>query len=188
MLPRYAILALLCDRELHGYAIKAAFDERVGPFWTLNFGQIYQGLKQLKGRGLIIARFDSGNGHIGRWVYSITRKGRTALATWLKRAPRQPEPLRDEMFVRLLALNQATMSGDLRLQFVRQARLYRERIDQLTASEKPDEDMLRTLVRNAERFRAEAHLRWLESCETVLATAHESPGPSMNELDSAQAI
>jgi DNA-binding PadR family transcriptional regulator len=175
MLPRYAILALLCDRELHGYAIKAAFEERVGPFWSLNFGQIYQGLKQLKGRGLITARFDSGSGHIGRWVYSITRKGRSALTTWLKRAPRQPEPLRDEMFVRLLALNQAVASEDMRHQLTRQARLYRERIHELTASERPDEDTLRTLVRDAEVLRAEAHLRWLERCEAVLRPAQESP-------------
>ena len=49
MLLRYALLALLRDRELHGYAVKAAFEKRVGPFWVLNFGQIYQGLKHLRG-------------------------------------------------------------------------------------------------------------------------------------------
>lgn len=171
MLPRYAILALLCDRELHGYAIKAAFEERVGPFWTLNFGQIYQGLKQLKGRGLITARFDQGNGHIGRWVYSITPRGRSALTTWLKRAPRSPEPLRDEMFVRLLALNQTTASDDLRGQLTKQAQVYRDRINDLVADDAGGEDTLRSLVRDAEVFRAEAHLRWLERCEAVLATA-----------------
>ncbi len=170
MLLRYALLALLGDQELHGYAIKAAFEKRVGPFWVLNFGQIYQGLKHLKGRGLIAARFDPGNGHLGRWVYTITPKGRNALSTWLKRSPRPPQPIRDEMFVRLLALNQ-TPNGEVHNQVARQQRVYREHLVQLTSSARRDEDVLRVLVRDAEVFHAEAHLRWLEHCGTVLGSS-----------------
>jgi len=48
MLLRYAILGLLEGQELHGYRIKSAFEERVGPSWPLNFGQIYQTLKDLR--------------------------------------------------------------------------------------------------------------------------------------------
>src|ERR1700704_70364 len=103
MLLRYALLALLSDRELHGYAVKSAFARRMGPFWVLNFGQIYQGLKHLKGRGLVSARFDGGSGHLGRWIYAISPKGRNALTTWLRRSPRAPERIRNEIFIRLLA-------------------------------------------------------------------------------------
>jgi DNA-binding PadR family transcriptional regulator len=82
MLLRYALLALLRDRELHGYAVKAAFEKRVGPFWVLNFGQIYQGLKHLRGEvslplGSIPERAP------GTLVYTVTPKGRNALSTWL---------------------------------------------------------------------------------------------------------
>lgn len=173
MLLRYALLALLADRELHGYVIKAVFEKRVGPFWVLNFGQIYQGLKHLKGRGLIAARFDPGNGHMGRWVYTVTPKGRSALCTWLKRSPRRPQPIRDEMFIRLLALNHP--GEEVLPQIARQERIYREHIVQLTSSTRRDEDVLRTLVRAAEVFHAEAHLRWLEHCGAVLGSSPVSP-------------
>src|SRR5437868_2604522 len=102
MLLRYALLAILGRHELHGYALKAAFEERVGPFWVVNFGQIYQSLKQLKQRGLITSRFDQGTGHLGRSVYAMTPKGRNALATWLSRSPGPPRFPRNEIFMRFL--------------------------------------------------------------------------------------
>jgi DNA-binding PadR family transcriptional regulator len=206
MLLRYVILALLCDRELHGYAIKAAFEKRVGPLWVLNFGQIYQGLKHLKGQGLITARFDPGNGHLGRWVYTITAKGRRALSTWLKRSPRRPQPLRDEMFIRILALDNAA-NEDLFTQLAKQERVYREHIaeltssaqrdeDTLTASAQRDEDVLRALVRAAEVFHAEAQIKWLKHCGAVLGSlqgrgagrdARPSPQDSRREQTSPSA-
>jgi len=173
MLLRYALLALLGDRELHGYAIKAAFEKRVGPFWVLNFGQIYQGLKHLKGRGLIAARFDPGNGHLGRWVYTITPKGRRALSTWLKRSPRSPQPIRDEIFIRLLALNR-NLPEEALAQVANQEHVYREHIAQLASSARRDENVLRALVREAEVFHAEAQLRWLEHCGAVLGGSQGS--------------
>ena len=104
MLVRYVILGLLTRQELHGYRIKSAFQEEVGHSWPLSFGQIYQALKDLKRRALVEARFDQGGGHIGRWIYRITPKGRRILQVWLTRTPRAPQPLRDEIFIRLLAV------------------------------------------------------------------------------------
>ena len=99
MLLRYAILGLLDGQELHGYRIKSVFEDRIGPAWSLNFGQIYQTLKELRRRGLVEGRFDQGDGHIGRWVYTVTPKGRRSLDTWLKRSPKAPQPIRDEIFM-----------------------------------------------------------------------------------------
>ena len=53
MLVRYAVLSLLQRQELHGYGLKSLFEELVGPSWSLNFGQIYQVLKELKRHGQI---------------------------------------------------------------------------------------------------------------------------------------
>src|SRR5262249_19175190 len=153
---RYALLALLGDRELHGYAIKAAFEKRVGPFWVLNFGQIYLGLKQLKGRGLIVARFDQGSGHVGRWIYSTTPKGQRALSTWLGRRPRRPQPNRDEIFIRLLAATGNQQGHDALVQVANQERVYRQHLAEITAAGNECEDVLTRLVRDAEIFHAEA--------------------------------
>jgi DNA-binding PadR family transcriptional regulator len=169
MLLRYAILGLLDGQELHGYRIKAAFEERVGPLWPLNFGQIYQTLKELRRRGLVDGRFDRGNGHVGRWVYTITAKGRRALDTWLARAPRPPQPARDEMLIRLLVLDRKTTESRLG-QLARQARLYHDWIATLAAqraayeAEADGTGALRMLATDAAILQAEAHLGWLAQC------------------------
>jgi DNA-binding PadR family transcriptional regulator len=177
MLLRYAILGLLDGRELHGYRIKSAFEEQIGSFWSLNFGQIYQTLKDLRRRGMIEGRFDRGTGHVGRWVYTITAKGRRALETWLGRSPRQPQPIRDEIFIRLLVLGNKELAPRLR-QVATQADVYREYVSSLKRQsggddpEIADEHLLRTLAADAARFQAEAHLRWLDHCAILLERSH----------------
>jgi len=186
MLLRYAILGLLDGQELHGYRIKAAFEERLGPLWPLNFGQIYQTLKDLRRRGLVEGRFDRGTGHVGRWVYTITAKGRRALATWLGRNPRRPQPARDEMLIRLLVLDGKPLEDggaaeQRRAQLAAQAHLYREWIALLTAqrdayeAEPGGDGLLRALATDAAIFQAEAHLGWLAHCGARLAAATSAP-------------
>ena len=173
MLLRYAILGLLDGQELHGYRIKTVFEDRIGPAWSLNFGQIYQTLKELRRRGLVEGRFDQGDGHIGRWVYTVTPKGRRALDTWLKRSPKQPQPIRDEIFIRLLVLDRKDLQSSLD-QVSRQEHVYREHLTHLTAYRrtcepiKTEERMLNSLAADAALFHAEAHLRWLEHCRSQL--------------------
>lgn len=167
MVLRYAILGLLDGQELHGYRIKSEFEERVGSFWSPNYGQIYQTLKDLRAGELVEARFDRRTGHVGRWVYTITAKGRRALETWLRRAPRRPQPVRDEIFIRLLVLdgkdNQARLA-----QLESQEQVYRDYINQLTAELRlhagettSGDRMLKALAIEAAIFHGEAHLRWL---------------------------
>jgi len=180
MLLRYAILGLLEGQELHGYRIKTAFEERVGPLWPLNFGQIYQTLKDLRRRGLVDGRFDRGTGHVGRWVYTITAKGRRALDTWLARAPRRPQTARDEMLIRLLVLDGKTAESRLS-QLARQARVYHEWIATLAAQRKAyetagrDDGALRLLATEAAILQAEAHLGWLARCTKHLDRVPASP-------------
>lgn len=185
MLLRYAILGLLDGQDLHGYRIKSVFEERIGPFWSLNFGQIYQTLKDLKRGGLVEGRFDQGDGHIGRWVYSVTPKGRRALDTWLKRSPRSPQPIRDEIFIRLLVLDRKELAPSL-AQLANQEHVYREYLTRLTAHRRSleplvtEERLLNSLAADAALFHAEAHLKWLEHCAAVLKAW--SPALSGGEL------
>jgi len=178
MFLRYAILGLLDGRELHGYRIKSAFEEQVGPLWPLNFGQIYQTLKDLRRRGLIEGRFDRGTGHIGRWVYTSTAKGRRALETWLARSPRPAEPRRHEMLIRLLALDGKDAASRV-AQIARQQQVYRDHLAHLGAQRKLIDDVdtgapLRALTVDAAIMDAEAHLRWLTHC-LHLAEARVGP-------------
>jgi DNA-binding PadR family transcriptional regulator len=171
MVLRYAILALLDGQELHGYRIKSAFEEQIGPLWPLNFGQIYQTLKDLRRGGLIEGRFDRGTGHVGRWMYTITAKGRRALDTWLGRTPRHPQPARDEILIRLLGRKDLASRLD---QLKRQEEVYRQYSTNLTAQrgtygdDVHEHGILKTLAADAAIFEAEARLRWIAHCAKVL--------------------
>jgi DNA-binding PadR family transcriptional regulator len=164
MLLRYAILGLLDGQELHGYRIKSVFEEQVGSSWPLNFGQIYQTLKDLRRRGLIEGRFDRGTGHVGRWMYTITAKGR---------APRRPQSIRDEILIRLLVLDRKEV--DTRLgQLASQEQVYRDYVGQLAAERKVHQaganggGLLKALAADAAIYQAEAHLRWLAHSTKLL--------------------
>ncbi len=167
---RYAIMGLLDGREMHGYALKAAFEARLGPVWSVNFGQIYQLLKDLKRRGLVEARFEPSGGHIGRWTYTLTSRGRRALDTWLRRSPRPPQPSRDEIFIRLLALESRPAAPALE-QLAREEDVCRERLARLTRENgrSPDDPSeLRILAAEAAVAQLRAHLEWLAHCTRVL--------------------
>src|SRR5207244_6718412 len=100
---RYALLALLSEGEAHGYQLLKLFNQRLGPFWHPNIGQVYQLLHELERRGLV-ARRDQRVGPRLRRIFRLTTRGERALRTWLTRRPAWPPPLRDEIFIRLLAV------------------------------------------------------------------------------------
>src|SRR5438132_3395658 len=100
---RYALLALLAEGEAHGYQLLKLFNQRLGPFWHPNIGQVYQLLHELERRGLV-ARRDQRVGPRLRRIFRLTTRGERALRTWLTRRPAWPPPLRDEIFIRLLAV------------------------------------------------------------------------------------
>ena len=164
---RYAILGLLDGREMHGYALKAAFEARLGPVWSVNFGQIYQLLKDLRQRGFVEGRFDSGNRHVGRWTYTLTNRGRRALDTWLRRAPRPPQPTRDEIFIRLLATERRSAEVAL-AQIAREEEVVREHLARLISEQGAGEGDLRSFAMEAAVAQARAHLEWLAHCARIL--------------------
>ncbi len=171
MLLRYAILSLLDGEEMHGYRIKSAFERRLGSLWSANFGQIYATLKNLRRSGLITGRLEASTGHLSRWTYTITAKGRRALATWLNRVPRRPEFVRDEIFIRLLG---TIRKPDASLaQLVSQERVYGAYLAELderrrSLAQQPCIEPLEQFVLDAMVLQVETRLRWLEQCGALL--------------------
>jgi DNA-binding PadR family transcriptional regulator len=68
---RNAVLALLAEEPLHGYAIIGLLAERSGGLWRPSPGSVYPVLTQLEGEGLVSADESS-----GRKVFSLTDAGR----------------------------------------------------------------------------------------------------------------
>lgn len=165
---RYALLALLADGEAHGYELLKRFGRRLGPFWHPNIGQVYQLLHDLERRGLV-ARRDDPRAARPRRIFRLTGRGQRALATWLARRPGWPPPLRHELLIRLLAAERAGTDAVLD-QLARQEAEYRRYLT-LAQEEaaRPGLGLTKRLADEAALALAEAHLRWLARCRTVLA-------------------
>ena len=108
---KYAVLGLIAEEPRHGYAVRAAFEERLGDFWQLNYGQVYQVLATLEAQGFIASHDEQIARRPTRRVYSITARGRGVLQRWLEH-PRlaSAKPFRDDFYARLLFINTAQRS------------------------------------------------------------------------------
>jgi DNA-binding PadR family transcriptional regulator len=147
MSVKHASLGILSERERHGYELKAAFDERVGEFWSLNYGQIYTTLDRLEREGLV---------------------------EWLGRPITRTRALRDELFIKLLFVGRGGVESVLDL-IQRQKETCLGRMKRLTQRkfelsklERRDDLLVTELLVDAALFHAEADVRWLGHAEQKL--------------------
>lgn len=174
MSVKYALLGILSERDRHGYDLKDAFEERVGEFWSLNYGQIYQTLDRLERDGLVEWRGERQEKRPDRKVYRITSKGRRELEEWLTRPVTRPRALRDELFIKMLLLGPDKRRAITDL-IERQKQIYLGHMRRLTErkfelSQRPDraELLVTELLMDAALFHAEADVRWLTHCAQKL--------------------
>ena len=165
---RYALLALLAEGESHGYRLVKELAARLGPCWHPNVGQIYQLLHELERRGWIVHRMEAGGARVRR-LFRLTARGDRSLRTWLGRRPGWPAPMRDEIFVRVLAAERLGAPA-VRAQVDRHEEEYRRYLALLEeqAAGAPG-SVARELAHEAALAHAHAHLRWLARCREVLA-------------------
>jgi DNA-binding PadR family transcriptional regulator len=78
----YAVLGLLSLRSWTTYELAQQMDRAIGLFWPRTRSKLYEEPKKLVARGLAKATAES-VGRRPRTVYSITAKGRRALAAWV---------------------------------------------------------------------------------------------------------
>jgi DNA-binding PadR family transcriptional regulator len=171
---KYALLGILSQGERHGYDLKDAFDERVGEFWALNFGQIYSTLDRLERERLVEWRGEPQERRPDRKIYRITAKGRLELEEWLTRPVRRPRALRDELFIKLVFLDPNDRAPILDL-IGQQKRIYMSHMQRLTRrkvelSSRADRRhlLVTELLMDAALFHAEADLKWLTHVEQKL--------------------
>ena len=165
---RYALLALLAEGESHGYRLVKEFAARLGPCWHPNVGQVYQLLHELERRGLIVHRPEA-CGSRSRRLFRLTARGEGALRTWLARRPGWPPPMRDEIFVRVLAAERLGAEA-VRTQVDRHEEEYRRYLAALEEqAAQRSGSMAQELAHEAALVHARAHLHWLARCREVLA-------------------
>ena len=102
----YAILGLLAVRQWSTYELARQMDRALGWFWPRARSKLYEEPKKLVALGMATAT-EEPVGRRRRTVYSITAKGRRALAAWV-RTPGEGPVLEFEALVKVFFAEHAT--------------------------------------------------------------------------------
>jgi DNA-binding PadR family transcriptional regulator len=173
---RHALLALLTEGPKYGLQLRDEFEQRTGEVWPLNVGQVYQSLQRLERDGLVES--DDGDGAAGpQKAYCITATGQAELDTWLRTPPDLSSPPRDELVIKVLVA--LTVPGvDVHDVVQAHRRHVVELMQQWTRLKRDatDADINLILVVDAELFRLDSVIRWLDAADSRLRRA-PTPAP-----------
>ncbi len=165
---KHGMLALLAEAPAHGYQLKADFERRTGGSWELNIGQVYTTLQRLERDGLVAP--ENGAADADRNTYAITDAGRDALARWYATPVVADPPPRDELAIKVLLAISAP-GADVHAVLQRQRTAALEHLQDLTRSKRladPAAELAAVLHLDALILRAEAEVRWLDTCDARL--------------------
>jgi DNA-binding PadR family transcriptional regulator len=168
---RHALLALLSDGPRYGLQLRQEFETRTGEVWTLNVGQVYTTLQRLERDGLVESDDDAGD-EGSQKSFHITEDGAVELAEWLRTPPDFSSPPRDVLVIKvLIALG---LPGVDVHEVVQVHRRYLVELMQQWTRLKEDEsrfDLNFALVVDAELFRLDSLIRWLDTADGRLKRA-----------------
>lgn len=169
MSVRHALLALLSEGPKYGLQMRDEFERRTGDVWPLNVGQVYTTLQRLERDGLVAS---DGEGEGPQKAYRITAEGATELNTWLRTPPDLSSPPRDELVIKVLVAIRVP-GVDVRDVIQTHRRHLVQLMQEWTRIKRdaaPD-DLSLTLVVDAELFRLDSVIRWLDAAESRLRRA-----------------
>src|SRR5579862_4525933 len=176
MSVRHALLALLSDGPKYGLQLRQDFEARTGEVWPLNVGQVYTTLQRLERDGLIESEDAAAEGPQKR--FRITANGTEELAGWLRTPPDLSSPPRDELVIKVLVA--LRVPGVDVHEVVQVHRRYLVELMQQWTRIKEDEgdrDLGLALVVDAELFRLDSVVRWLDTADSRLKRLPEGEQP-----------
>jgi|HubBroStandDraft_1064217.scaffolds.fasta_scaffold214674_2 DNA-binding PadR family transcriptional regulator len=179
MSVRHALLAFLSEGPKYGLQLRQEFEESTGEVWPLNVGQVYTTLQRLE-RDELIESDDRGEDPGPQKVFHITEAGRQELDTWLRTPSDMTEPPRDELVIKVLAA--IRVPGVSVHDVIQVHRRYLIELMQQWTRLKEDEadfDLTFALVVDAELFRLDSVVRWLDTADGRLKRAAIEP-PATN--------
>ena len=175
MSVRHALLALLSEGPKYGLRLQQEFEERTGEVWPLNVGQVYITLQRLERDGLVESDDEDGTGPQKRFV--ITQVGAAELDSWLRTPAGDIPPPRDELVIKIL-ISLRVPGADVHdvVQVHRRHMIeLMQRYWHLKA-EAAQDDIGLALIADAELFRLEGIVRWLDAADIRLKL-HPAPDP-----------
>lgn len=186
MSVRHALLALLSEGPKYGLQLREEFEARTGEVWPLNVGQVYTTLQRLERDGMVETAGSVGAAGPGdkgapaehdapgapQKAYRITPAGSAELDQWLRVPPDLSSPPRDELVMKVLVA--ITVPGTDVHEVIQAHRTYLVQLMQEWTRLKEDEDgsdVAFSLVVDAELFRLDSVVRWLDAADGRLRRA-----------------
>ena len=177
MTVRHALLALLSAGPKYGLQLRQEFESRTGEVWPLNGGQVYLTLQRLERDGLIES--DDADSEGAQKAFRLTADGRQDLDEWLRSPPETVPPPRDELVIKVLVALQVPGVDvtDLLQRHRRHLLELMQRYTQLKDRAQED-DVGLALVVDAQLFRLEGMVRWVDAADARLAR-YPAPAPAV---------
>lgn len=185
MSVRHALLALLAEGPKFGLRLQQEFESGTGEVWPLNVGQVYTTLQRLERDGLVESDVEGGDGP--QKDFKITSEGHRELTEWLHTPPDSDIPPRDELVIKVLV---ALRVPGVEVHRVIQAhrRHLVEMMQRYThvKAEAAQHDLGLALVVDAELFRLEGVVRWLDAADARLGRADAISGTAPVDVVDSQ--
>jgi DNA-binding PadR family transcriptional regulator len=106
---KHALLGLLLHRPAYRYQLGDRLQERLGPAWKINSGQLYQTIERLESDGLIERTDEATDDQHDRHVFAITMTGADEFERWFDGSLSRARLLRRPLLVKI------TLAGPERL-------------------------------------------------------------------------
>jgi DNA-binding PadR family transcriptional regulator len=164
MSVRHALLALLSEGPKYGLQLREEFEANTGQVWPLNVGQVYTTLARLERDGLVESSGADEDGP--QKNFRITPEGQHELADWLRTPPDLTSPPRDELVIKVLVAAQVP-GVDVHGVIQVHRRSLVELMQQWTRikEDAAESDLGLALVIDAELFRLDSVIRWLDAAD-----------------------
>ena len=177
MSVRHALLALLSEGPKYGLQLRQEFEARTGEVWPLNVGQVYTTLQRLERDGLVES--DDADDDGPQRAYRITAGGERELAAWLRTPPDLASPPRDELVIKILVALQ--LPGVDVHEVIQSHRRYLVELMQEWTRLKEyaaDRDLSFALAVDAELYRLDSVVRWLDAADGRIRRSGLEPPPA----------
>lgn len=171
------MLALLSEGPKYGLQLREEFEARTGEVWPLNVGQVYTTLQRLERDGLVTS--DDADTEGAQKGFRITAAGREDLAAWLRTPSEAAAPPRDELVMKILVALRVPGTDVAEVIQVHRRHLV-QLMQQWTRIKETEaeSDMGLALVVDAELFRLDSVIRWLDSADgRIKRAADPKAGP-----------
>jgi DNA-binding PadR family transcriptional regulator len=186
MSVRHALLALLAEGPKYGLQLREEFEARTGEVWPLNVGQVYTTLQRLERDGLVESDGTAQDGP--QKTFLITADGEAELAGWLRTPPDMSAPPRDELVMKVLVAMR--VPGTNVHDVIQVHRRYLVELMQQWTRIKEAEaesDLSLALVVDAELFRLDAVIRWLDAADGRIKRAANDQNDQNDQKNSIKA-